>query len=144
MPTQADRSTPGFPTHFNYYLGKRVYQLLADSVLVLHFLFIAFVLGGGLLALRWPRVLWLHVPAVAWAVVVESMGWICPLTPLENQLRMLAGGGAYTGSFIERYCLPLIYPAGLTAQIQWMIAGLVLVVNGVIYAWLLRKYRQRH
>ena len=121
-----------------------MYQLLADSILVLHFLFIAFVLGGGLLALRWPRVLWLHVPAVAWAVVVEMMGWICPLTPLENQLRTLAGGGAYAGSFIERYCLPLIYPAGLTVQMQWLIAGVVLVVNGVIYAGLLRKQRRRH
>ena len=121
-----------------------MYQLLADSVLVLHFLFIAFVLGGGLLALRWPRVLWLHVPAVVWGVVVEIMGWICPLTPLENQLRTLAGGGAYAGSFIERYCLPLIYPDGLTAQVQWLIAGLVLVVNGVIYTWLLRKHWRRH
>jgi len=120
-----------------------LYQLLADSVLILHFLFVAFVLGGGLLALRWPRLLWLHVPAMAWGILVEVMGWICPLTPLENQLRTLAGGRAYSGSFIERYCLPILYPAGLTPKIQWLLAGLILIVNLAIYATLLRTRRRR-
>ena len=121
-----------------------MHQLLADGVLFLHFLFIAFVLGGGLLVMRWPRLAWLHLPAVVWGVVVEMMAWICPLTPLENHLRMLAGTGAYSGDFIQRYCLPIIYPAGLTPQIQWVIAGIVLIVNGVIYARLMRKYWRRH
>lgn len=120
-----------------------MYQLLADSVLTLHFLFVAFVLGGGLLALRWPRLLWLHVPAVAWGILVEVMGWICPLTPLENQLRTLAGGRAYSGSFIERYCLPILYPAGLTPKMQWLLAGLILIINLAIYATLLRARRRR-
>ena len=119
-----------------------MYQLLADSILVLHFLFVAFVLGGGLLALRWPRLLWLHVPVVAWGVLVEVMGWICPLTLLENQLRTLAGSSAYSGSFIERYCLPILYPDGLTPKIQWLLAGLVLMVNLAVYATLLRARRR--
>lgn len=119
-----------------------MYQLLADSVLVVHFLFIAFVLGGGLLALRWPRLLWLHIPAVLWAVVVESMGWICPLTPWENQLRAMAGGEVYSGSFIEHYLLPILYPVGLTPQIQLGLAGVVLALNGLVYGWLIRRYRR--
>lgn len=119
-----------------------MYQFFADSVLVFHFLFIVFVLGGGLLVLRWPRLLWLHLPAVLWAVVVESMGWICPLTPWENELRAMAGGAVYRGSFIEHYLLPILYPAGLTPQIQIGLAGLVLVLNGLVYGWLWRRYRQ--
>ena len=120
-----------------------MYQLLADTVLVVHFLFIAFVLGGGLLVLRWPRLVWLHLPAAVWGVVVEWMGWICPLTPLENHLRMLAGANAYSGDFIERYCLPIIYPAGLTPRIQMLLAGVVLMLNGAVYAVLLRKRWRR-
>lgn len=97
------------------------------------------MLGGGLLVLRWPRLVWLHVPAVVWGVLVEWMGWICPLTPLENHLRVLAGATAYSGDFIARYCLPIIYPAGLTPRIQMWLAGVVLVLNGVVYAALLWK-----
>ncbi len=115
-----------------------MYQLLADSVLVLHFLFIVFVLGGGLLVLRWPRLAWLHLPAVVWGVVVEMMGWVCPLTPLENKFRAMAGTNAYTGDFIQRYCLPLMYPAGLTPQIQMALAAVVLILNAVIYVALIR------
>ena len=120
-----------------------MYQLLADTVLAIHFLFIAFVLGGGLLVLRWPRLAWLHVPAVVWGVVVESMHWVCPLTPLENHWRALAGASTYSGDFIERYCLAIIYPTGLTPRIQLLLAGVVLVLNGVVYAVLLRAHWQR-
>jgi hypothetical protein len=116
-----------------------LYQLLADSVLVLHFLFIAFVLGGGLLVLRRPRLAWLHLPAVVWGIVVEIMGWVCPLTPLENHLRVLAGASAYSGDFVQRYCLPVMYPAGLTPQIQMLLAGVVLLLNALIYAVLIRR-----
>lgn len=120
-----------------------MYQLLADSVLALHFLFVAFVLGGGLLVLRWPRLAWLHLPAVAWGIGVEALGWVCPLTPLENQFLRLAGAHAYSGDFIQRYCLPIMYPAGLTPQIQAVLAGMVLVLNGVIYAALVRAHLRR-
>jgi len=120
-----------------------LYSLLADLVLLLHFAFIIFVVAGGLLALRWPRAAWLHLPAAAWGATVELSGWICPLTPLENLLRA-AGGEAYTqGDFIARALLPLIYPAGLTRDIQLLLGAVVLVVNAAIYAWVLRRRRRR-
>ena len=120
-----------------------MYQALAVAVLVLHLGFIAFVLGGGLLVLRWPRVAWLHVPAVVWGVAVEIMGWVCPLTPLENRFRTLAGDAPYSGDFIERYLLPIIYPAGLTPRTQMVLAGVVLALNGVIYAAMMRARWRR-
>jgi len=117
-----------------------LYQFLADSVLVLHFCFVVFVLGGGLLVLRWPRLAWLHLPAAGWAVVVEMLGWICPLTPLENHFRALAGAEVYAGDFIQRYCLPLMYPEGLTPQIQMLLGLGVLAVNAAIYAVVIRRH----
>ena len=115
-----------------------MYQALAVAVLVLHLAFIAFVLGGGLLVLRWPRVAWLHVPAVVWGVTVEIMAWVCPLTALENRFRILAGDASYSGDFIEHYLLSIIYPIGITPRAQMILAGVVLVVNGMIYAATIR------
>jgi len=113
---------------------------LADALVVAHAAFIVFVVAGGLLLLRWPRVAWLHLPAAAWGVVVEWTGWICPLTPLENALRRAAGEAGYAGSFVERYLLPLIYPAGLTPRVQFVLGAVVLVANAAIYAmWLKRR-----
>jgi Protein of Unknown function (DUF2784) len=120
-----------------------VYQLLADLVLGLHFLFIVFAVAGGLLALRWRWrwMPWLHLPALAWSAVVEFTGWICPLTPLENALRRAAGAAAYTESFIEHHLLSLVYPGGLTREWQLALGGLLLAVNAATYAavW----YRRR-
>lgn len=113
--------------------------LLADLILLLHLAFIVFVVAGGLLALRWPRIAWLHLPAAAWGAAVELFGWICPLTPLENRLR-LAGGEAYTeGDFIARLLLPLIYPDALTREIQLGLGLIVLAVNVAIYARIFRR-----
>lgn len=109
------------------------YLLLADAVLLAHLLFILFALLGGLLLLRWRRLAWLHVPAMAWAVLVEWNGWICPLTPLENQLLMLGGADTYQEGFIARYLLPLLYPQQLTVSIQMVLAGVVVLFNLVIY-----------
>jgi polyferredoxin len=118
-----------------------VYQLLADLVLGLHFLFIVFAVAGGVLALRWRWMPWLHLPALAWGAAVEFTGWLCPLTPLENALRRAAGTATYTESFIEQYLLPLVYPGGLTREWQLALGGLLLAVNAAIYAavW----YRRR-
>lgn len=114
----------------------------ADVVLVVHLLFIAFVLLGGLLMLRWPRLAWLHLPAVLWGATVELMHLQCPLTPLENSLREAAGQVGYDGGFITHYLIPVIYPAGLTPQIQLMLGALVVLLNGLVYSWvLLRKKR---
>jgi hypothetical protein len=114
-------------------------SLLADAVLVLHAAFIAFVLLGGLLVLRWRRLAWLHLPCVAWGILIELSGGICPLTPLENRLRTLAGQQGYGESFIGHYLMPLIYPPGLTPRIQYLLAAIVLLVNLAVYVLLWRR-----
>jgi hypothetical protein len=114
-------------------------RALADIVLLTHFLFLGFVLLGGALVLWRPIVAWLHLPAVFWGAVIEFKGWICPLTPLENQLRVLGGQTPYTTSFIERYVLPLVYPAHLTRELQIFFAVGVLVINAGLYGWLLMR-----
>jgi len=119
------------------------YHLAASAVLLLHLLFICLVMLGGLLVLRWPRFAMVHVPAAIWGVLVEAMGWYCPLTDLENALLALAGQAGYAGGFIERYLLALIYPEGLTRETQIWLAGVVVVVNAAIYGWVLRKRWKR-
>ena len=116
-----------------------LYRLLADATVGFHFAFIVFVVLGGALALRKPRIAWLHLPAVAWVVYLELTGAICPLTPLENDLRMRAGQAGYQGGFIDHYLMPVIYPAGLTPQIQTMLGIAVLVLNVAVYAILWRR-----
>ena len=120
-----------------------IHRLAADAVLLLHLGFILFVLLGGLLALRWRWAPMLHLPAAAWGVYVELSGGLCPLTPLENRLRGAAGEAGYTGGFIEHYLLALIYPAGLTHEIQYVLAAIVVGVNGLAYAWVWRRRRRR-
>lgn len=120
-----------------------LYRVLADGVVALHLAFILFAAGGALLALRWPRILWLHAPAAAWAVAIELWGWICPLTPLENHLRRLSGAAGYETGFIEHYLVPVIYPALLTREIQVLLGLLVLVGNAALYAWIWRRSRAR-
>jgi len=94
--------------------------------------------------MRWPRLAWIHVPAVVWGAVVELMGWGCPLTPLENRLRAADGGAAYTGGFIDRYIVPIVYPPGLTRGMQLALGSAVIIVNLSIYGLLvLRLTRQR-
>jgi len=119
-----------------------LYQFLADTVLVAHLAFIIFVLAGGLLLLRWPRLVWLHVPAVVWAVFIEVAGWVCPLTPLENYFRALAGGLVYQDDFVARYLLPLIYPFSLTPAIQLMLAIGVIAINLIVYIVIIRMRKR--
>lgn len=118
-----------------------IIRWLADLVLAFHLVFVVFVVFGGLLALRWPRLAWIHLPAVAWGVALECAGWICPLTPLENRLRALAGETGYGGGFVEHYLLPLLYPPGLAPPTQWLLGSLVLGINIVIYTLLLRRLK---
>ena len=120
------------------------YHQLADVVLVVHFAFLAFVVVGGALVLRWARVAWVHVPAAIWGVLIEFFGWICPLTPLEIALRHRAGEAAYTGGFIAHYITRVLYPEGLTRAIQVMLGILVLGLNGAIYAVMLVRARRVH
>jgi hypothetical protein len=115
--------------------------LLADAVLLAHAAFVAFVVLGGLPVLRWPRLAWLHLPVVAWGAGIEFTGGICPLTPLENHLRTLAHQQGYQGGFIEHYVFGLLYPDGLTREVQFALGMGVLVLNAVVYAWLWRRRR---
>jgi len=117
------------------------WRVLADAVLVLHFAFIAFVVLGGLFVLRWPRLAWFHLPAVAWAAGISFVGWICPLTPLENRLRALGGESGYSGGFIHHYLTSLIYPAGLTRTIQIALGVFVVGVNLAVYFRLWKRWR---
>jgi len=120
-----------------------IYRALADLVLVVHLAFVLFVVLGGLLVLRWPRLAWLHVPAAIWGVLIEYTGWICPLTPLENSLRMRGGEAGYSGGFIEHYIQPLLYPAGLTRSTQVVLGSLALVLNLTAYAIVVSRMRRR-
>jgi len=116
---------------------------LADFVLVSHLAFIVFVVAGGLLALRWRWVALVHLPAAIWAVYIELSGGICPLTPLENALRRAAGASGYSGGFIEHYVLPVVYPAALSHSVQFVLAGLLVLANLLVYSFVLwRTYRK--
>jgi len=122
-----------------------LYHLCAEGVLLVHFAFIAFVLFGALLALRWRWVIALHLPAAAWGLLIEVSGRICPLTDIENSLRMHAGQAPYADSFIEHYLLAIIYPVALTREIQFVLAGVVVLVNAALYTWVVsRPRRPRH
>ena len=119
-----------------------IHRLAADAVLLLHLGFILFVLLGGVLAVRWRWAPLLHLPAVAWGVYIELSGGLCPLTPLENRLRFAAGEAGYSGGFIEHYLLALIYPAGLTQDVQYVLAAIVVGVNALAYGWVWRRRRR--
>lgn len=116
-------------------------RMLADFVVLVHLAFILFVLFGGLLVLKWKRLAWAHLPALVWGASIEFIGWWCPLTPLENALRRGGGGTTYHSGFIEHYVLPIIYPPGLTREVQIVLGTLVLLVNAAVYGWLWRRGR---
>jgi hypothetical protein len=116
-------------------------RLLADLVVLIHVTFVLFVVAGGFLALRWRRLVWLHVPAAAWGALIELTGWVCPLTPLENALRRLAGEAGYRGGFIEHYVLPVLYPVHYTVTLRLALAALVLLLNAAAYGLYFRRHR---
>jgi hypothetical protein len=114
------------------------YSWLADLILSMHVGFVLFVIVGGLLVLRWRWIAWLHLPAAVWGAVVEFTGWICPLTPLENWLRAQGGETIYRSDFIAQYLLPILYPADLTRNLQFLLGTGVVIFNAVIYWWVWR------
>ncbi len=120
----------------------RLAPLAADAIVVLHLAFVAFVVAGGLLVWRWPRLAWAHVPCAAWGVLVSVAGWVCPLTPLENHLRALGGEAGYRGDFVARYLLPVLYPEGLTREIQFVLGAIVVAVNAAVYVAGWRRRRR--
>lgn len=116
-----------------------MYGTLATFVVLVHFAFILFVVLGGLLSLRWPKAVWVHVPCAAWGTFVELSGRVCPLTPLENRFRRMAGDAPYAGDFLDEYLVSLIYPTGLTRGMQIALGVSALVLNVAVYAWVLAR-----
>ncbi len=117
-----------------------LYRLLADAVVIAHLGFVLFAVLGGLLVLRWKRGAWVHIPAVLWAALVEFSGGVCPLTPLENWLRTQGGACAYHTGFLDHYVLPVLYPPGLTRELQIVLGVFVLMVNLGIYVWVVWRH----
>ena len=118
------------------------WRILADLVVTLHLCFVLFVALGGMLVLRRRRVVWLHLPALLWGAGIEFVHGICPLTPLENRLRRLGGEAGYSGGFVEHYLLPVLYPAGLTQDVQLALGALVVTLNIVVYGVVWRRWRR--
>jgi len=118
-------------------------RVAADTVMALHFAFVVFVPVGGFLVWRWRRLIWLHVPTVLWGALIEFVGWTCPLTPLENHFREMAGQAAYQGSFIEHHLLSLLYPVDYTLTLRVSLGLLVVALNAVAYGVYLRRRTRR-
>ncbi|MBH3360915.1 DUF2784 domain-containing protein [Pseudomonas guariconensis] len=119
-----------------------LYRLAADALVLVHLAFILLVLFGGLLVVKWRAALFIHLPALAWGLAVEGLHLACPLTGWENRMRAAAGGAGYQGGFVEHYIWPLIYPAGLTPQIQTLLGLFVLLQNLVVYSYVIRRGRR--
>ena len=113
-------------------------KLGVDIIVTLHLGFVVFVLFGGILLLKWPKFVWLHIPAVLWGILVELNGWLCPLTPLENYLREIAGLGLYEGDFVMHYLMPILYPVDLTRTTQIVFGLIVIGVNLTLYIYVFR------
>ena len=120
-----------------------LYGILADIVVWFHLAFVLFAVLGALLVVWWRRVVWLHLPAVLWAIWIELSGGICPLTPLENWLRLKAGQGEYRGDFVEHYLMPLLYPVDLTRNVQILLGLLVFFINLFLYGYMVFQSRRK-
>lgn len=120
-----------------------VYGVAADFVVAFHFTFVLFVVLGGLLVWRWPRVAWIHLPCAVWGALIELTGLICPLTPLEKWLRDQAGVASYEGGFIAHYIVPILYPSGLTRGTQLVLGAFVVMLNLAVYVGWWRARRRR-
>jgi hypothetical protein len=118
-----------------------LYRLLADFVMLVHFAYIVFVMGGAFLVLYRRWWIWLHLPAVAWGAWIEFFSKTCPLTPLENSLRARAGQTGYSGGFIDHYLTRAVYPEGLTPRGQIVIGAVMVLANTVLYWWVWRRAR---
>jgi Protein of Unknown function (DUF2784) len=119
-------------------MRRMSYQLAAAAIALLHLAFILFVIAGGLLVLKWPRLMWVHIPAAIWGALIEFGGWWCPLTKWENYFLRAAGRAGYDSGFIAHYIMPILYPPGLTRGMEVAIGVIVLVVNVAVYVRVFR------
>jgi hypothetical protein len=117
---------------------------IADALVILHLVFIVFVLIGAFMALKWRTLIWVHIPCLIWGVLVEMLGWYCPLTPIENSFREQAGLATYSGDFVMQYIMPIIYPPELTRSLQIFFGLVVLLLNMVAYGLLIRRWRFKY
>lgn len=120
-----------------------VYSFFSDMVVLLHFIYVIFAVAGGMLLIWWPKVIWIHVPSAIWAALISFAGWICPLTYLENWLRIKSGGIGYSTGFIIQYIEPVLYPAGLTYFHQVILGLIVVVLNLIIYTTMFKRRPKR-
>jgi hypothetical protein len=121
-----------------------IFRALADAVALFHAAFVIFVVFGSLIVIRWPGVIWIHLPAAMWGAAIEFGGWTCPLTPIENVLRSRAGEAGYAGGFVDHYIFRALYPDGLTPAIRWSLGAFVLIVNALAYGFIWnRRLRSR-
>jgi hypothetical protein len=120
-----------------------IFYVLFNLIVMVHFFYVLFVVFGGFLAIKWRSLVWIHVPAFLWAAFIECVGWVCPLTPLENWLREKGGIETYQAGFIEHYILPLLYPLELTRSLQIFLGLFVLTINLGIYGWMLWRTAQK-
>ena len=116
-----------------------LFALGADFLVLVHLCFIIFVILGGFMLLKWRWLIFMHLPALIWAVLLEFQGWLCPLTPVEQTLRQMAGQQGYEGGFIQHYILPIIYPPALQQDIQFILGVLLILINVIIYLWVFLK-----
>lgn len=117
-----------------------LYSVAANLLVLIHLAFIIFVITGGFAVLKWRWLMLFHLPAVAWAAIIEIKGWVCPLTPWENSLRHLAGDKGYTQGFIDYYISPIIYPPDLTRDMQTVLGLAVIAINLLIYGFLIYRF----
>lgn len=125
-------------------MSTSVYRMLADLSVIVHLVFVVFVMLGGLLAIRWRRLMWLHLPAAIWGAAIEFRGAICPLTPLENWLREAGGAARYSGGFMEHYVMPVVYPTDLTLTIRVVLGCMVVAVNLCVYYFIVARARPHY
>jgi hypothetical protein len=119
------------------------YSVLADIIALVHILFVLFVMFGALFAIRWPGVIWVHGPALIWGVIVEFADLVCPLTPLEIRLRVLAGEAGYREDFLSHWLFNVLYPDFLTRDLRFALGGSLLLLNVGLYAYVWRKKLDR-
>ncbi len=119
-----------------------IWSAIADALVVVHFAFTAFVIFGGFLTWRWPWLALLHLPALAWGCWIELSHSVCPLTPLENYWRQIAGEAGYGEGFLAHYLVRVLYPPGLTWHAQYALAALLIAINVLAYVGLIRRWRR--
>ncbi|MDX2504467.1 MAG: DUF2784 domain-containing protein [Gammaproteobacteria bacterium] len=117
-----------------------LFKLGADLLVIVHLGFIGFVILGGFMLLKWRWLIFIHLPAVLWAALLEFHGWVCPLTPMEQSLRQLGNQQGYTGGFIDHYILPVIYPPALEEELQLILGVLVILINSIFYLLIIVKF----